>query len=90
MSNSPCPTVSFLHGDVEIDAGYLAPKLGLTPQRLIEEMRRGIVYGQVETGVDEDEGRTRLTFRYRARVWSVVLEPNGTLVETPQLSIEAR
>jgi hypothetical protein len=44
-------------------------------------MRRGIVYGVVETGVAEDEGRTRLTFRYRARAWRVVVEPDGTLVE---------
>ena len=90
MNEFPRHGIALRDGDVEIDAGYLAPKLGLSPQQLIEEMRRGIVYGLVETGVDEDEGRTRLTFRYRARVWSVVLEPNGTIVETSQLSIEAR
>ena len=90
MNEFPRHGIALRDGDVEIDAWYLAPKLGLSPQQLIEEMRRGIVYGLVETGVDEDEGRTRLTFRYRARVWSVVLEPNGTIVETSQLSIEAR
>jgi hypothetical protein len=73
--------ISLRDGDVEIDAGYLAPKLGLSPRQLIDEMRRGIVYGVVETGVAEDEGRTRLTFRYRARAWRVVVEPDGTLVE---------
>ena len=66
--------ISLRDGDVEIDAGYL-------PRQLIDEMRRGIVYGVVETGVAEDEGRTRLTFRYRARAWRVVVEPDGTLVE---------
>jgi len=76
--------ISLRSGDVEIDAGYLAPKLGLSPRQLIDEMRRGIVYGVVETGVAEDEGRMRLTFRYRARVWRVVVEPDGTLVEASE------
>ena len=37
-------------------------------------MQRGIVYGVVERGEGEDAGRTRLTFRYRARSWSIILE----------------
>jgi hypothetical protein len=31
-----------------------------------------------ERGIDEDEGRTRLTFRYRARSWTVVVKPDGS------------
>jgi Family of unknown function (DUF6522) len=53
--------------DATIEAGHLAAKLGLSVDRLRAEMRRGIVYGVVERGVGEDEGRLRLTFRYRAR-----------------------
>jgi hypothetical protein len=48
-------------------------------------MRRGIVYGVVEQGVGEDAGRLRLTFRYRARSWTVVVEADGTLSEAPAL-----
>jgi hypothetical protein len=51
--------------------------------RLRAEMRRGIVYGVVERGVGEDAGRLRLTFRYRARSWTVVVEADGTLNEAP-------
>ena len=35
-------------------------------------MRRGLVYSVAERGIDEDEGHMRLTFRYRARSWTVV------------------
>ena len=31
----------------------------------------------------EDVGRLRLTFRYRARAWTVVVQPDGTLSEAP-------
>jgi Family of unknown function (DUF6522) len=65
--------------EVTIDADYLAEKLGLSTDRLRAEMRRGIVYGLVERGVGNDAGRLRLTFRYRARSWTVVVQPGGIL-----------
>jgi hypothetical protein len=40
-------------------------------------MKRGKVSCPVETGVDEDEGRTRVTVRYHARSWTLVIEPDG-------------
>jgi hypothetical protein len=40
-------------------------------------MRRGQVCCLVETGVDQDKGRTWVTVRYRARSWTVVIELNG-------------
>jgi hypothetical protein len=46
-------------------------------------MRRGIIYSVVERGVGEDAGRLRLTFRYRARAWTVVVQRDGTLSEAP-------
>jgi len=41
------------------------------------------VYSVTEQGVGSDAGWTRLTFRYRARSWCVVVYPDGTLVEGP-------
>ena len=40
-------------------------------------MQRGQVCCLVENGVDEDEGRTRITVRYHARSWTLVIEPDG-------------
>ena len=45
------------------------------------EMRKGNVSSVAEAGINEDAGRTYLTFRYRARAWTVVVEPDGTVIE---------
>ena len=75
-------TISIADGEVTIDAELLASKLGLSTASLMAEMRRGIVYSVTETGINEDVGRTRLTFRYRSRAWTVVVDPGGNLVES--------
>jgi uncharacterized protein DUF6306/uncharacterized protein DUF6522 len=56
-----------------VKAELIAQKLGLTPEAFWRELQRGIVYSVVERGEGDDSGRTRLTFRYRARFWSVTL-----------------
>ena len=43
-------------------------------------MRRGYVHSVTEQGIDSDAELPRLTFRYRARSWCVVVDPEGTLV----------
>ena len=60
------PVIEVRGEEATIEAGFFAAKLGLSLDRLRAEMRRGIVYGVVERGVGEDEGRLRLTFRRRA------------------------
>ncbi|HME28053.1 MAG TPA: DUF6522 family protein [Acetobacteraceae bacterium] len=79
---NPSPPVIEIHGDdVMIEACYLAAQLGLSVDRLRAEMRRGIIYSVVERGMGEDAGRLRLTFRYRAHTWTVVVQRDGTLSE---------
>lgn len=70
-------------GEITVEASALAPKLGLTIEALKENMAKGLVMGVTETGLDEDAGRTRVTFRYRARVWRVVIDSDGSLFEAP-------
>jgi Family of unknown function (DUF6522) len=60
--------------NVLVKAEFVAEKLGLTPDFFWREMKRGIVHGVVERGDGDDAGRVRLTFRYRARSWSVTLQ----------------
>jgi hypothetical protein len=82
MSSVPGSAIAIANGEVTIDAALLASKLGLSEALLKTEMRKGIVYSVTETGINEDAGRTRLTFRYRARAWTVVVDPDGTLVDS--------
>ena len=77
MTALPAGAISITDGAVVIAAETVAPRLGLEPQELQAEMQRGQVYCLVETGVDEDEGRTRVTVRYHARSWTWVIEPDG-------------
>ena len=81
--NPSWPVIEIRDDDVTIEATYLASRLGLPVDRLLAEMRRGIIYSVVERGVGDDAGRLRLTFRYRARAWTVVVHRDGTLSEAP-------
>jgi len=83
MSSVPASAITIADGTITIDAGLLAPKLGLSAEALKAGMREGMVSSVAETGINEDVGRTRLTFRYRTRVWIVVVESDGTVVENP-------
>ena len=82
MSSVPGSAISIADGEITIDAELVASKLGLSAASLKAEMRKGIVFSVAETGINEDVGRTRLTFRYRSRAWTVVVEPDGALVES--------
>lgn len=81
MSPVPASAITIADGEITVDAELLAPKLGLSAEALKAEMRKGNVSSVAETGIDEDAGRTRVTFKYRTRVWTGVLNPDGTLVD---------
>ena len=89
MSALPSSAVTIEDGEITIAADLLAQKLGLSVEALKAEMRRGYVYSLGEQGIAEDAGCTRLTFRYRTRSWTVVVEQDGTLVETSAASNKA-
>jgi hypothetical protein len=77
MTVLPAGAISITDGAVVIAAETVAPRLGLDPEALQAEMRRGQVCCLVETGADQDKGRTRVTVRYQARSWALVIEPDG-------------
>ena len=77
MTVLPARAISITDGAIVIAAEAVAPRLGLDPEALQAEMDRGQVCCLVETGVDQDKGRTRVTVRYQARSWTLVIEPDG-------------
>ncbi len=78
MSSHQTGAITIVNGEITVDAELLAPKLGLSAEALQAEMRKGIVSSVAESGLDEDAGRTRITFKYRTRTWTVVLDSDGT------------
>ena len=81
MSLVHASAITIADGEITIDADLLAPKLGLLAEALKAEMRKGNVSSVAETGINEDAGRTRVTFRYRTRAWIRVVDPDGTMIE---------
>jgi hypothetical protein len=69
-----------INGEITVDARLIAPDLGLTPEEMMAELRCGLVYQVAEKGTAADEGRIRLTFRYRARECRIVVDASGAVV----------
>ncbi len=68
---------------LQIDARDIAPLLGLTPERLMAELRAGHVYHSAEETVDPADGLFRITFRYRARMARLIVESDGSMRPEP-------
>jgi hypothetical protein len=68
-------------GDFVFDAAAVAPLLGLAPGPFMEELRKGAVYQVHERGTEEDSGKTRVTFRYRARQSVLTVDAAGRALD---------
>ncbi len=64
---------------VMVDASEIAPLLGLTPERLMAELRAGHIYQSAEEGIEADMGQMRLTFRFRSRVARLIVDHDGSI-----------
>jgi hypothetical protein len=69
-----------INGEITVDARLIARHLGLTPEEMMAELRCGFVYQVAQKGTAADEGRIRLTFRYRARECRIVVDASGAIV----------
>jgi hypothetical protein len=73
-------SIHWTEGAVEVDATLVARGLNLPIEQFMAEMRRGIVHSTSERGIGEDEGRFRLTFRYRDRAFRLIATTAGEIV----------
>jgi len=64
---------------LQIDAREIAPLLGLTPERLMAELRAGHIYHVAEENRDDDDSRMRIVFRFRARMARLIVESDGSM-----------
>ena len=72
--------VASTSGEITVDACLIASHLGLTPEEMMIELKRGLVYQVTEKGTAADKGRMRLTFRYRARECRIIIDAGGAVV----------
>ena len=68
-------------GNLVFDAEAVAPLLGLEPAAFMEELRKGVVYQTHERGTEEDIGKNRVTFRYRACQSILTVDRHGCVTD---------
>jgi Fe-S cluster biogenesis protein NfuA len=83
--NRPVPdnVIGWEDGQITVDPGYVAPKLGLTPETLRAGLQRGDVVGVTEAGQGDDTGQTRVIIRTTTRAWAAEIDASGTAREIP-------
>ncbi len=75
------PWLERIDGTYVVSAETLAARFGLTIDGVRAAMRTGHLVSVSESGVGEDAGRVRLTFRYGLSIWRVLIEPDGGVSE---------
>lgn len=70
-----------------IDALDLGPLLGIAPAQVQPLMRAGKITSRLETGVQEDEGRYRLTFTYANKRVRLSCDSAGNVSSTVRTPI---
>jgi len=72
--------IEFQEGGIEVDAELVAEGFGIDQATLRARMREGKITSRCEQGVDEDEGRYRLTFFSGDRRLRVIVDAAGHVV----------
>ena len=67
--------------EFSVDAAILADALGLDVARVLPAMRERRITSLCERGIDEDAGRTRLTFCYARRRLFLLVDDDGNILD---------
>ncbi len=66
----------------EFDAGLVASAFRISPEEIMSRIRDGRLTTQCEKGIDEDQGRHRLTFFLASRQARFVIDDTGTVLHS--------
>ncbi len=64
----------------EVDAEILAAAFALDPAAVQDRLRSRAITSQCETGLGEDAGRFRLSFRHAGRVLRLTVDAEGRIL----------
>jgi len=73
-----------------VEASVIASALRLAPEDIQPLMRNGEITSKCETGVGEDEGRSRLTFHYADRAVRLVVDQTGAILKQASFPVRSR
>lgn len=73
-----------------VEASVIAAAFRLAPEDIQPLMRNGEITSKCETGVGEDEGRSRLTFHHDGRALRLVVDQAGTILKQASFPVRTR
>lgn len=73
--------VEVTDGRFTVDATVLAEALEIPARDVLRHMRDGRLTSICETGIGEDEGKWRLTFRYGGRALRLTVDAQGNILK---------
>ena len=72
---------------VVVDAEILAQAFGIAPSEVQTLMRSQAMTSRCEKGVDEDEGRWRLTFIYQNRAFRMTVDDSNRILSRAKFDV---
>jgi hypothetical protein len=82
--------IEFEKGAIQVDATIVAEGLGIEPSLVQERMREGKITSLCERGIDDDNGRYRLTFFSENRRFRLVVDEMGNVVQRSAIEFSDR
>ncbi len=84
------PTIEFEDGAIQVDAAIVAQGLGIEPSLVQERMREGKITSLCERGINQDNGRYRLTFFSESKRFRLIVDEIGNVVQHFSLTFTDR
>lgn len=90
MNEAVLAMVEFEDDAIQVDMAVVAKGLGVEPPLVQEGMREGRITSLYERGVDDDEGRHRVTFFSGSRRFRLVVDNGGNVLQRSVLDFGDR
>jgi hypothetical protein len=74
-------SIEILTEGIQVDATIIADGLGIAASSVADLMRAGQLTSLCERGVDEHQGRFRLSFFYAGKRFRLVVDEGGTIIQ---------
>lgn len=81
---------TILTSGFELDAAVVAAVFRISPEEIMSRIRDGTLTTQCEKGIDEDQGRHRLTFYLASRQARFVIDETGTVLHSSRIDFGDR
>lgn len=82
--------VSFQDDDIEVETTDIASAFGISPDEVMKRIREGAISSVCEKGVDEDEGRYRITFFTDTCRLQLIAERGGFVLQRSKIDFGAQ